>query len=70
MILKREGRTSVLYSLAVLPFDYGLLLLSFVLMAWMPLFVGFYSLLFLANLLVLPVAFFRWFREMKRLGSA
>ncbi|WP_210509037.1 CDP-alcohol phosphatidyltransferase family protein [Naasia sp. SYSU D00057] len=70
MILKREGTTSLLYSLAVLPFDYGLLLLSFLLFAWMPLFVGLYGLLFLANLLVVPVAFLRWFREMKRLGRA
>ncbi|THG31099.1 CDP-alcohol phosphatidyltransferase family protein [Naasia lichenicola] len=70
MILKREGTTSTLYSLAVLPFDYGLLLLSFVLFAWMPAFVVLYGLLTLANVLVLPVAFRRWFREMKRLGSA
>ena len=70
MILKREGRTSVFYSLAVLPFDYGLLLLSFLLLGWLPAFVVFYSLLFLANLLVVPVAFMRWFREMKRLGRA
>ncbi len=70
MILKREGKTSVLYSLAVLPFDYGLLLLSFVLLAWMPAFVALYTLLFVANVLVVPVAFLRWFREMKRLGRA
>ncbi len=70
MILKREGRTSLLYSLAVLPFDYGLLLLSFVLLAWMPGFVALYTLLFAANVLVVPVAFVRWFREMKRLGRA
>lgn len=70
MILQREGSTSLLYSLAVLPFDYGLLLLSFVLLAWMPAFVAFYSLLFVANVLVVPVAFLRWFREMKRLGRA
>jgi len=70
MILKREGNTSLFYSLAVLPFDYGLLLLSFVLFAWMPAFFVFYGLLALANVLILPVAFRRWFREMKRLGHA
>src|SRR3954447_12594173 len=61
MILKRAGKTSLFYSLAVLPFDYGLLLLSFLLLAWMPAFVTLYSLLFLANLLGVPVAFVRWF---------
>jgi phosphatidylglycerophosphate synthase len=70
MILQREGRTSVFYSLAVLPFDYGLLLLSFLLLAWLPAFVALYTLLFVANILVVPVAFARWFREMKRLGRA
>ena len=69
MILKREGRTSALYSLAVLPFDYGLLCLVFLLLST-PVFPVVYGLLFLANALVVPIVFARWFREMRTLGAS
>jgi hypothetical protein len=68
MILKREGKTSLIYSLAVAPFDYGVFTLTFLLFAWMPAFVVVYVLLFAANVLILPVVLTRWFREMGRLS--
>ncbi|WP_108248975.1 CDP-alcohol phosphatidyltransferase family protein [Planctomonas deserti] len=62
MILRHEGRTSLAYSLAVIPADYGLLCLVFLLAWWSPVFVGIYSLLFLANLLILAASLVRWYR--------
>jgi len=70
MILVRPGRTSLLYSLAVLPFDYGLLCLSFLLFWWTPGFAVVYTALFAANLLVVPIVWARWLREMRRLDRA
>lgn len=70
MILERKGHTSFLYSLAVAPFDYGVFALTFVILWWTPGFVAVYTLLFVANVLVLPVVLTRWFREMRGLGRA
>ncbi|WP_150307658.1 CDP-alcohol phosphatidyltransferase family protein [Planctomonas psychrotolerans] len=69
MILKHDGRTSLAYSLAVIPADYGLLCLVF-LFAWIsPFFVGLYTALFVANALILAASLVRWFRAVSRLGQ-
>lgn len=69
MILTREGSTSLLYSIAVIPMDYGFLCVFMILLAWPPVFMIGYTLLFAANLLLLAAAQVRWYREMKTLRS-
>jgi phosphatidylglycerophosphate synthase len=64
MILEGEGRSSTLYSLAVVPTDYGLLCIVFVLLAWHQVFFWVYTLLMLANLAFLLLALAKWYREM------
>ncbi|PPB45411.1 CDP-alcohol phosphatidyltransferase family protein [Arthrobacter agilis] len=61
------GKTSssLLYSLAVLPTDFGLLCVLFVLLLVPPVFIGAYSLLMLANLAFLVLALPKWYREVK-----
>lgn len=59
--------TSALRSLAVIPTDYGLLCLLFVLLGVPAAFFIGYSLLFAANLVFLVLASVKWFGEMKRL---
>lgn len=61
--------TSTLYSLAVVPTDYGLMCLSFVLLAWPLGFTIVYIAFFAANTLYLLLALPKWFRELKGLGS-
>jgi phosphatidylglycerophosphate synthase len=60
--------TSALYSLAVIPADYGLLCVIFLLLWLPPVFVTVYTALAVLNLLILAASLFRWFRGMKRLG--
>jgi phosphatidylglycerophosphate synthase len=67
MILTREGPTSLLYSLLVVPADYGLLCLSFVLWGWPLGFGVLYTLLFAANTLILLACLVRWFRAVSAL---
>lgn len=68
MRLQGEGSSSPLYSLAVVPTDYGLLCVVFVLMFWHQGFMVVYGLIALANvaftMLVLP----KWYREISRFG--
>lgn len=60
-----QSTSSALYSLAVLPTDFGLLCVLFVLLLFPPLFVGAYSLLMLANVAFLALALPKWYREVK-----
>ena len=66
--LQGEGRSSALYSLAVVPTDYGLLCLIFLLLWWQPVFMSVYTLLLLANAAFFALALVKWYREVKRLG--
>lgn len=66
--LQGQGTSSVLYSLAVVPTDYGLICLVFALLWWQPVFMGAYTLLLLANAGFLVLALNKWYREVKRLG--
>ncbi|WP_020672572.1 CDP-alcohol phosphatidyltransferase family protein [Amycolatopsis nigrescens] len=63
-------RASTLRSLAVLPIDYGLLCLVFLLLGVQPLFSICYAVLFAANIGYLALALVKWFREMAALDSA
>jgi phosphatidylglycerophosphate synthase len=65
MILAGEGRSSPLYSLAVVPTDYGLLCVSFVLMAWEAGFLWVYGALMAANAAFALLALAKWYREMR-----
>ncbi|MFV0373054.1 CDP-alcohol phosphatidyltransferase family protein [Microbacterium sp.] len=57
-------RTSPLYSLAVAPTDYGLLMLVMLLL-WLPaVFVPVYAVLLVLNALILLVALTRWYRSL------
>lgn len=68
IIYRKTGPTSLLYSLAVLPADYGFLCLAFLVLTWPAVFVGLYSLMFAANAILLGGALVRWFREMGTLS--
>jgi len=57
-------RTGVLYSLAVVPTDYGLLCLAFALLAWPLGFTVVYLALAAANTLYLAAALPKWWREL------
>ncbi|MGN8553056.1 UNVERIFIED_CONTAM: CDP-alcohol phosphatidyltransferase family protein [Microbacterium sp. SLM126] len=61
------GGGGILRSLLLLPTDYGVLMLTFVLWGWPLLFFGIYSLLFLACAAFLVAAAITWFRQMARL---
>lgn len=60
----------VLRSLIVLPNDYGVLCLVMVLLAAHSAFLAVYTVLFVASVLFLAAGLFRWFREMRGLGTA
>lgn len=62
----RTGSTP-LRSLLGAPTDYGVLVYVFVLLAWPPVFLVVYALLFAASALYLLVALPKWFRDMTRL---
>lgn len=64
-IRKGDGSSSPLYSLAVVPTDYGLLCVVFALMWWSG-FVWIYGLLLAANAGFLVLALAKWYREMRR----
>ena len=65
MLLQGDGSSSTLYSLAVLPTDYGVLCVVFGLMWWQG-FVGLYALLLAANAGFMGLALMKWYREMRR----
>lgn len=65
-----DRRSSTLYSLAVLPADYGLLLLSFVLLGWHPGFVFVYTALAALNLAILALSLPRWHRSLSAASRA
>lgn len=60
-----KSTSSLLYSLAVLPTDFGLLCVLFVLLLVPAVFVGAYSLLMLANVAFVALALPKWYREVK-----
>lgn len=64
-IRKGDGSSSTLYSLAVVPTDYGLLCLVLGLMAWTG-FPWIYGLLLAANAAFMVLALVKWYREMRR----
>jgi phosphatidylglycerophosphate synthase len=72
-LLKRASSTveaprapSTLRALALLPADYGILALSFLLWWWAPLFLTVYTLLFAANTVIAVLLVVKWFRELSR----
>jgi phosphatidylglycerophosphate synthase len=65
MILAGQGSSSTLYSLALVPTDYGLLCVVFGFMAWQPEFFWIYTFLMVANLGFLLLALAKWYREMR-----
>ena len=66
MILQGEGSSSTLYSLAVVPTDYGLLCVVFALLSWQAGFFWVYTALMVANAGFLLIALVKWYREMRR----
>lgn len=72
-LLAGEGSSSVLYSLAVAPTDYGVLCVAFALLAWEAAFLWVYGALMVANAAFAVLALAKWFREMRgydRLASS
>ena len=57
-------------AVALLPVDFGILALAFVTLAWPPLFVVVYSVLFVANLLMGATLLVKWMRELSALAGA
>lgn len=70
MLLAGDGSSSRLYSVAVMPTDYGLLCVSFVLWGWPRTFTVVYGLLFAAHVAFLVLASVKWFREMRSYDAA
>lgn len=69
-VAERRGGTSLGYSLLVVPNDYGLLCLLF-LVLWQPvLFVPLYSAIAAINALLLVAAAVRWYRSLRALDVA
>jgi len=58
---------SMLRALALLPADYGILALSFVVFGWPPAFLMVYALLLVANLAIAVLLLAKWFRELRSL---
>ncbi|MGB3827978.1 MAG: CDP-alcohol phosphatidyltransferase family protein [Ornithinimicrobium sp.] len=59
---------STVRSVLVIPTDYGLLCLIFVLLGWPGLFFGAYTAIFLCSTGFLALALVKWFRDMHALG--
>lgn len=70
MFLQGEGRSSVWYSLAVVPTDYGLMIVVFGLL-WLPqAFITVYTALLIANIIFLGLALPKWFGEVRAFAKA
>lgn len=67
--LRKPGQYNWKRSVMALPTDYGILCLSFVLLGALPLFLGFYALLFIGSLGHLVLALRKWYRDMEALPS-
>ena len=63
-----DGRPPVLASLLVLPLDYGLLCVTFVLLGFHQLFVWAYGALALMGVVLLVAAFAKWYRDLSRVA--
>lgn len=59
-----------LRSVLLLPTDYGVLCLIFLLLGWPPVFLLAYSLMFAANATHLGLTLVKWFGDMKKLGHS
>ena len=70
MRLAGEGTSSVAYSVAVLPTEYGVLALTFALWGLPDVFTACYVLLLAANAVFIAAALPKWYREMKGFGRA
>lgn len=66
---REAWRSGGLYSLAVIPTDYGFLCLAFVLLWWQPGFAVLYTALALINALMLALAAVRWYRSIRGLEA-
>ena len=64
-----SGGRSWLRSLLVVPMDYGLLCLSFLLYGAVPVFMTVYTAIFAATAAFLAMASVKWFRELQRISS-
>ncbi|MFD1338428.1 CDP-alcohol phosphatidyltransferase family protein [Microbacterium lemovicicum] len=64
-----RGGGTALRSLVLVPTDYGLLCLVFVLWGWPTLFLAVYALLGVACTAFLALAAVKWFREMRRIDA-
>ncbi|ALO68634.1 hypothetical protein AS189_16530 [Arthrobacter alpinus] len=67
MIMKGQGKSSILYSIAVTPTDYGFMILMFGLIWLQSTFVPIYVLLLVANAVFLCLALPKWFMELRSL---
>lgn len=67
--LRTPGQYNWKRSVMALPTDYGILCLAFVLLGALPVFLGFYTLLFLGSLGHLCLALVKWFKDMDALGA-
>lgn len=65
-----RGGGTFLRSMILLPTDFGLLCVVFVLWGWTPVFLAVYGALAVANALFLALAAARWFREIRALDGA
>ncbi|MFP3466537.1 CDP-alcohol phosphatidyltransferase family protein [Leifsonia sp. SIMBA_070] len=65
---RATGPRSALKTLLLVPTDYGVLCLVFLLLGWPLLFTIAYGLFFVANLGALVIALPRWFGQMRELG--
>lgn len=59
-----QREPSMLRAVALLPADYGILAMSFVLLGWPWLFSIVYGLLFIANLVIMTLLLSKWFRAL------
>lgn len=67
MLLAGDGSSSLAYSLAVAPTDYGLVCVMFALWGWEAGFTVVYAALLVSHALFLALALVKWYREMRQL---
>ncbi|MFI5060639.1 MAG: CDP-alcohol phosphatidyltransferase family protein [Actinomycetales bacterium] len=65
LAMDSPGRPSWMRAIAVLPMDYGVLCLSFLLLGLIPVFLVVYTLIALATTAFLLLAAVKWFRELR-----